>query len=144
MKFVQVAVLALLGSCTRGSSVAQEQRVDQLRYAPDTVEVRGTLVFEQQYGPPGYGEDTLRDLRLSVPVLRLGRPISVVGDTTNPLAGDPHSNMQRIQLTALPQGTSVREFENREVVVTGRLLEAVWGREYTPVVIEVIDVRRGP
>jgi len=134
--------LVALVSSTLACGARPRQDVAFFKYAPDTVELRGTLVFEKRFGPPGYGEDTLKDLRLNVPFLRLDFPIEVLGDSTNPLAGDTHQGVDRVQLTAVPAGTALHEMANQALVVRGNLKEAVWGRQYTQVVIEVISVEK--
>lgn len=90
------------------------------------VSLHGRVVFEQQFGPPNFGETPKTDTRLRVPVLHVAQPFSVCGDADHKV-----TSVRRVQLitggTVLP---GVRDFH-------GRLYFPDTAAQYTPVVMFV-------
>jgi hypothetical protein len=50
-----------------------------LQYDPAVVELTGTVVLEEFFGPPGFGEDPKTDSRELYAILVLDAPVSVEG-----------------------------------------------------------------
>lgn len=113
------------------------------------VQVSGTLIEQQKYGPPGYGETPARDERVMILVLRLERGIDVCGDST---ASDPRRvihDARELQLTGRIDPTRLQSYRGKKLTVFGSLYRKAWGTDYTDVLIrvdsipELRSVRRG-
>jgi hypothetical protein len=99
------------------------------------VEFRGRLDTVARFGKPGFGEDTLKDERLSIPMLQLGSPVVVCGGAH----GDSALSLRRIQLR-FPD-SSLAGAAGRQVVVRGALWPQGTGYDYTPAVIELKSIK---
>lgn len=114
---------------------------------PIQVFMRGHVDREIRLGPPGYGETPTRDLRDTILVLRLPRPVSVCLGAISAIQGARRVEVDAIQLTGRVDG--LRDAISREVGVFGLLFQAELGGHYTDVLIRVdsiisATVRRGP
>ncbi len=126
-----VTVLAL--GCGRGSA----GQAVCLKYEPTAVELEGTLETVEHFGPPNYGEDTTRDARLKVPILKLRSPVDVCGDSTSALYSQSFRGITEVQLI-MPEGTAVPlELVNQRVKVSGTLFSAISGHHFTDVLATV-------
>src|SRR5689334_20519142 len=54
-----------------------------LRYEPAVVELAGTVVLEEHFGPPCFGDEPMTDSIELIAVVVLDEPVSVLGDAPN-------------------------------------------------------------
>jgi hypothetical protein len=110
-----------------------------LHYLPSKSELRGTLTRVMHYGPPNYGEDTLHDERLTVPILRLDSAIAVCGwrgqdsPEVESERGVREVHLVHPELKPLPHAG--------EVVAYGELFHQIAGEHFTRVLLMVDSVR---
>jgi len=107
-----------------------------LRYEPAIVQLTGTVVLEEHFAPPGFGEDPKADSRELVAVLVLDEPVSVQGDPPN--AGfNPTSypDVRRVQLVRACTHPRFSPYAGKHVVVSGTLYEGFTGHHYTDVLV---------
>lgn len=71
-----VAALALV---LWGTSAPPANAARCLEYGPSVVKLIGTISLQRGFGPPGFGEDPERDMKLSYAQLTLDRSICVDG-----------------------------------------------------------------
>jgi hypothetical protein len=112
------------------------------RYDTAGVQLQGTLVRRQVYGPPGFGETPAQDERGAILVLKLSQPITVrpasqVVEKDNPNA-DVFKNVREVQLF-IPRNAEhgVDKLVGRVVLASGVLHEHVAPAEYTDVWMDV-------
>jgi hypothetical protein len=130
IKMLRLTVcIALILCCGR---FAAAQATGWLDYGP-AVALRGKVTTIVKYGPPGYGESPEIDA-LEIPiVLVLPLPVRVAETITN---------LTHIQLVFDTSGfPNYRTYIGKEVVVKGKLFEAVTGHHFTPVLLEVLEVK---
>ncbi|MDH4043569.1 MAG: DUF4431 domain-containing protein [Gemmatimonadota bacterium] len=128
--------LALSLACVRGPA----GQATCLHYEPKVEELGGTLQVVDRFGPPNYGEDTTRDERLKVPILRLRAPVDICGDSTSEVNIRAFHGVTEIQLI-MPEGQSPPpSLLNRAVKVTGTLSAAVSGHHFTDVLVTVSEL----
>ena len=112
------------------------------KYDTAGVQLEGTPVRRQVYGPPGYGETPGKDERATILVLELLRPITVepafrTVAQNNPTA-DAFKHVREIQLF-IPRSTDkgVDKVVGKQVVASGVLNEKVAPSDYTDVWMSV-------
>lgn len=137
MKLQRAIVLAVAVSCSRSGSPAGDQA---LQYEPTVSQITGTVRLVEKYGPPNFGEDTLTDAKVQVPVLELARAQTVVGDTTSEANRETFRDVREIQLL-LPAGSEAMSLAGRAVTATGTLSRAQSGHHYTSVVMMVREIK---
>lgn len=106
-------------------------------YAPQVVDLKGTLVREVRYGPPNYGENPKTDKRMRIWVLKLSQPISMCSDPT----GSALEGIREVQVFFKQAPTTLR---GRVVHARGTVEQATLGPQLTPVVMYVQRVTRDP
>jgi len=111
------------------------------QYSPAIVTLVGTLDTESAFGPPGYGESPESDKVEKYYVLKLSKPINVMGQSDTSWNADTVIGISKLQLS-LKYGMNFMRFVSKKVVVKGCLLEQVLAFYRTKVFIDVIDVRR--
>jgi len=141
-KWLLVAFTCLTGA----GAQAAEQR--QVRYEPTVVRLSGVVKIERHYGPPGFGTSPATDRQVSVPVLVLDAPVTVVGNPPNPrdrlqINGDTFRNVARMQLVFTTPGTKIGGLEGEHATFTGTLFQKVSGENYTDVLMSVQGVGLG-
>jgi len=101
------------------------------RYEPSVSAVSGVVVATREYGPPNYGETPNVDEKVTVPVLKIDRPIRVCA-SKNDDGGDDEQvhSMQIVTKNAFP-----RALYGSRIRVTGTLFSAQSGHHYTSVLI---------
>lgn len=62
------------------------------------VSLRGRLVYEATFGPPGFGENPRVDERRIVPFLILSRPIDICRGTPSEFSSDTIPSVRRVQV----------------------------------------------
>lgn len=104
--------------------------------------LRGTIMVERHFGPPGYGEDTLTDARYRIPVLRLDAPFSACRDAAGRAAfGEWLDSLVAVRRVQLQPANSAVGDSGRRVVVFGRLHPPEIGPEYLSVIMDVDSLR---
>ena len=141
-KWLLVALTCLTGA----GAQATEQR--QICYEPTVVRLSGVVKIERHYGPPGFGTSPATDRQVSVPVLVLDAPVTVVGNPPNPrdrlqIDGDTFRNVVRMQLVFTTPGTKIGGLEGEHATFTGTLFQKVSGENYTDVLMSVQGVGLG-
>ncbi len=135
---VIMACASLFGSC---NIWAEESSDITLRYYPCTVHLTGTLVTQERWGPPNFGENPAKDTRVTIYVLRLGETVNVEvpasGSSSSPLF---IKGIKEIQID-FPVKKTYQKFVGQQVVIKGQLLEGLAPLEYTKVVIRAQSVR---
>lgn len=135
----QSAIIGLLSSSTAG--VQSTHKRVCFHYSSAVATLSGRISILALYGPPNFGEDTLRDAREAVPVLVLRNPIEACADSTGISASVVRRPTRRILLVfnfkidekALTQGN---------VVVRGRLMPKLTANDLTRIHMLVLSVSR--
>lgn len=103
------------------------------------IALTGRLAEEEHLGPPGYGETPSRDLRDTIPVLVLARPLHTCPLDVPYAEGDSTGLwVDRIELRHV--SWSARSQLGRRVTVYGTLASQTWGSDYLPVELYVDSV----
>lgn len=128
-----------------GAQAAEQQ---QVRYEPTVVRLSGVVKLERHYGPPGFGTSPATDRQVSVPILVLDAPVTVLGTPPNPrerihLDADTFRNVARMQLIFDTPGTKVGGLEGEHATFTGTLFQKLSGENYTDVLMAVQGVGLG-
>jgi hypothetical protein len=111
-----------------------------LHYEPSKSVLRGTLTRVIRYGPPNFGEDTLHDERLTVPILRLDSVIAVCGSPNDEQNSESERDVREVQLVA--RGSARRPLpRSGDVVVYGELFHWITGWHFTHVLLTVDSIR---
>jgi hypothetical protein len=107
-----------------------------LALSPERVALDGTLRIEDHFGPPGFGEDTTKDVRLHIWTLRLAHESRVCNlDTT--AIDDSLNHVDVIQLTQVHPGAVTPQDTGRKILAFGLLHRQAVGPEFLPVVMLV-------
>jgi len=122
---------------------------EQLRYAPAVVALTGTILLEDHFGPPNFGESPATDETISAPFLILDTPVDVIADkmsTSQPDTTNTASfhNVRKMHLSLSGDETldAVRIVANnkQKVLVTGTLYQSHTLHHFTDVLITVKSV----
>ncbi|WP_044559784.1 hypothetical protein [Azospirillum sp. B4] len=125
---------ALIGSAPVASAASA------LHYEPAVVTLSGTVVMEDHYGAPNFGETPEQDAKLRVPMLRLDVPVDVAGDPHSDTNLSSFEDVDQMQIV-LVQGRSVDGFIGKHVTVTGTLAEQLDGGDFTQVLITMKTIK---
>jgi hypothetical protein len=112
-------------------------------YWPTVVRLSGHLVTREEYGPPGFGEDTARDQHVTVPMLQLMNPIDVL---PNPRSKEPDTGLVRgvtiVQLIFFRTNpyANHQDLVGKPVIVTGTLHPASTASHYTTIRLWVTKI----
>jgi hypothetical protein len=109
-----------------------------LRYEPTVVQLSGTLVIEDHYGPPNFGEEPGTDSKERALILKLDAPIDVVGDPTGTTNRSSFGDVRRIQLVGL-QARKLTERVGQHATVQGTLFEKLSAGHLTDVLLDVLS-----
>ena len=112
-----------------------------LQYAPAVVRVSGTVVFEEHYGPPGFGENPATDTRVRVPVLHLDRFIRVPAPGRGGINSATADTVNRLGLLGL--SIDWPRYGGKHVVLEGTLFQRETANQITAVMMQVRRVVRG-
>jgi hypothetical protein len=154
-----LAAIALCAGCSASSekASASSARTPAVVSTPDTppriaaqpdcvplwpfpVHLSGTIVGEQKYGAPGYGENPKTDERLQVYLLKLNNPVDVCADTSS-VAPQPRAKAVRfLQLTDHVSEEELRRHLGASVEVFGTLRRRVWPRDFTDALIRIDSI----
>jgi Domain of unknown function (DUF4431) len=136
-----------------GASQAQARQ--QLSYEPTKVELSGTVVNQQFYGPPNFGEDPKTDRKVQVLELKLDAPVDVVAipptgignDTYKHRGADAESayDVKHIGLVDLQYPANhLDAFLGQRVAVSGVLYHQDNALQYTEIllIVDKISARK--
>lgn len=107
---------------------------------PQSIRLSGTLSREIKYGPPGYGEDPKKDIRVEVFTLVLEKPINVCADTSSTAPQPIARDVTRLQLTEHVSKKDLTRNLGLSVDVFGTLRRQVWPSDYTDALIRVDSI----
>lgn len=146
LNFSRTWLLAGLSCLVAAGAQAAEQQ--QVHYEPTVVRLSGVVKIERHYGPPGFGTSPATDRQVSVAVLVLDAPVTVLGNPPNPrdrlrIDGDTFRNVARMQLVFTTPGTKIGGLEGEHATFTGTLLQKLSGENYTDVLMSVQGVGLG-
>jgi hypothetical protein len=102
------------------------------------VALRGRVLNEEVFGPPGFGETPAVDQRRSIPVLVLDSPVDICVGGADEIDDAPINAVSKVQLIYLP--ASAPRLSGR-VSVDGELQRATNAFHYTPVTLLIRDSR---
>lgn len=107
---------------------------------PTPVRLSGTIVREEKYGPPGYGESPKRDARLQVFLLELPEAVAVCADTSRVAPQPQAEGVRLLQLTEHVSIGSLRKHLGASVEVFGTIRRRVWPSDFTDALIRVDSI----
>ncbi|MBB6250414.1 hypothetical protein [Nitrospirillum iridis] len=128
-------MVALMGLVSVANAASRS-----LQYEPAVVELTGTVVVEDHYGPPNFGETPQEDAKLRVPMLRLDASVDVAGDPHSDTNLSSFEDVDKMQIV-LTKGRSVDGFIGKHVTVTGTLTEQLEGGDFTQVLITMKTIK---
>ena len=110
-----------------------------LKYEPDSVVLRGTLITRGYAGPPNYSDTTAGDRAEHPFILQLDTAICVNGDPASELNVTSYQGVQEVQLVVSGDSAfvAVRALVGRAVRASGTLFEHHTGHHRTPVLLTV-------
>ena len=120
------------------SSSAEEGRSTWLHFQPSVVELTGVIGVAYEYDQPSFGDDSRSDEKLATPILRLLKPINILGDPKSDTNKGDAENIEEVQL----QIQRYRGLIGKRVIATGTLSRGYAGWHFTEVVMTVKSVRR--
>jgi hypothetical protein len=123
-----------------GAAQSKTAKAETTGYKYDTpkTKLEGILVERKVYGPPGYGETPAKDVRETILVLKLPRPIAVKpaqdAEAKSSFNQDPANNVREVQLfLSHDQTWNTKALLGRVVIATGTLNESVTASQRTKV-----------
>lgn len=109
-------------------------------FEPSISTIEGTLITRMHYGPPNYGENPDTDEKLYPFILELDEAINIIAleDDVN---NSDKFGVTEIQLAATKeQIEELKEYKNKRIKIQGTLFEALVGRHFTDVLIDVDEI----
>jgi hypothetical protein len=103
------------------------------------VALRGTVRREVRFGAPGYGEDTLKDLRDTIAVLVLPKSLVLCADSAMHRPDD-RSPLRFAKVTLWHVPRSILDRVGTKLTVYGRLEEAAYAFEQGPILLRVDSI----
>jgi len=105
--------------------------------------LRGTVTRVKHYGAPNFGEDTLHDERLSVPILRLDTAIVVCGSPEDLGNSETERDVREVQLVTFDPVHRPLPHSGR-FITSGKLFHSHTGWHFTRVLLIVDSIRSVP
>jgi hypothetical protein len=100
----------------------------------------GVVGVAYEYGPPNWSDDPKGAEGRQTPILRLSKPINILGDPTSDVNRGDAENVEEVQLEL----HRYRGLVGKRVVVTGTLRRSLTGWHFTEVVMVVKSIRKAP
>jgi hypothetical protein len=108
-----------------------------LHYGGSPVTLSGEVKLQTFFGPPNYGENPDTDSRETQAILLLEKPICV---EANPTDYEEAEQNQR-EITLVPLGKeNLKNYNEKQITVKGRLYHAHTGHHHTPVLIKIMHI----
>lgn len=116
----------------------QNQEIKWLEYEPTVVTLKGRLILASDYGAPNFGENPKEDKKEEYYLLELDTPINVKGDPKSDYNLDSFMNISKIQIAPVHIDFNDLNIKiNKNVIISGRLFQAMTGHHHTKVLIDV-------
>jgi hypothetical protein len=141
-----IVLSLILAACSSGKDHegSQADAIDSLKkgqtqpyqYEPAISVLTGKLETENFWGPPGYGEDTLTDMKENCAMLILDAPIDVLADTS----GEFNQAADDVGTIQLASTISLTDYVGKRVTIKGKLFGAQTAHHHTPVLLDVTSV----
>jgi hypothetical protein len=122
------------------SSGADENRTRWLHFEPAVVELTGVVGVAYEYGAPKWGDGPEGDEPHPTTILRLSKPINIVGDPTSDLDQGDAENVEEVRLQPYRYGGLV----GKRVIARGTLKRSHIGWHFSEVVLTVKSIRKAP
>ena len=130
MKRIGISLLILMLSFSQSLGV---EKIVELE--PAVVELVGSVIQEEHYGPPGFGQNPESDAIDVVPILVLSVPVTVKGGTSYPM---DLKDVEKIQLImGVGEDPYCHDYVGKEVKVSGTLFTGHNNNHYTRIVMSV-------
>lgn len=115
-----------------------------LAYEPIIVTLNGTTYLHHAYGPPSYGENPEQDRKLTYVVLKLEKPICVLGSAEQQTeqVNTPAFSVENVQLVYVADKHFDKSLLNKAMRVTGQLFHGISGEHYTNVLMSVSHIEQ--
>lgn len=151
--FLAIIILIYLTSCTQeqegklseksemeDDTVQQELvRTQDFKFGPDTSIIEGTLEMEEQFGPPGYGEDPENDMKEKLFFLYLETPVNVYAvDSVSDSFDVSTKGVDRIQLNS--PDIDLNPYNKMKIKLKGVFFGAFTRHHHTDVLMDVKQV----
>ena len=122
------------------SARAGEYKPRWFHFEPSVVDLIGVVGVAYEYGPPNWSDDPKGAEGRQTPILRLSKPINILGDPTSDVNRGDAENVEEVQLEL----HRYRGLVGKRVVVTGTLRRSLTGWHFTEVVMVVKSIRKAP
>ena len=100
----------------------------------------GTIVTEQKYGPPGFGENPAEDAKCTIYEIELNEKINVFPNKDADLTdADGVFNISKLQLSNY--GNNIEKYVGKNCTIKGNLFHAITGHHYTDVLVQVKEIK---
>jgi len=153
-------VIALATSTAALATEPSHTAPKQLTYEPSKVQLSGTIVYEQFYGPPNFGEDPRTDAMVNVIEIKLDQPIDIIPSGPTPLIvhhcvnpgactdalsnSDSRQGVTRVGLIDWPTTLALDKRAGRHVLLTGSLFEKQDALQFNQILMVVTSVKETP
>lgn len=131
---------SLLAACCllvhAGASLA-----DELVFGGPAV-LTGQVDVVIRFGPPNYGENPKTDLKTEITLLRLARPVHILGGSDEVEEGEP-VDATEVQLV-LPEGVDAYDWVEKDAVATGRIRRKIHGAGSHAAILDVEKIVAKP
>lgn len=128
----------LLTGCSpdKNSEESYTEQPKTYYYEPAISVLTGKIEMENFWGPPGYGEDTLIDMKENCATLVLEMPIDVAADSSNEF----NESAKEIGIIQLASTKDLNAYSGKRVTLKGKLFGAQTGHHHTPVLMDVTSI----
>jgi hypothetical protein len=107
-------------------------------YEPSKTQLTGRIMIESKYGPPGYGEDPIRDRKVRIYVLKLRIPIGARASATyGQVESVPEIELFFRKKNGANSWSAAHRAIGTCVNVTGEIRQSQIAAEFTPLIMEV-------
>ncbi len=117
-------------------SIDKKEQAQPYQYEPAISTLAGKLEMENFWGPPGYGEDTLTDMKENCAILILDAPIDLLADTSSEF----NQAVDSIGIIQLASAKNLNGYVGKRVTLKGKLFGAQTGHHHTPVLLDVTTI----
>lgn len=114
---------------------------DWYSFEDHEVVFEGTIIFENYFGPPNYGENPDTDSVETAIILNLVVPIKVRGNPEDLLNSETFSNVLRVHLVISLEEGREEILSGKKVSVTGTLFSKHTGHHRTDVLMFVKELK---
>ncbi len=124
---------------TQDTAIIQARVIKEFKFGSEVSTIEGTLQQEEQFGPPGYGEDPKNDSKENLFFLYLEAPINVYSiDSLSDSFDVTTKGIDKVQLNS--PDVDLVPFINKKITVQGVFFGAHTGHHHTDVLMDVSKV----